>query len=415
MKASLRIYNWNKPLPKKTQLSNHWKHYWCRSRYESFNKAPVSLRNSKLKLATAGFYYNSETKEVSCFYCHLRIAGITQHTNVRFIHILRTPVCPAIRTSEINSTIKLVQNYGFLAIYRKNKQKMQNLKKYPRYRPISEPTSSSSEPTPPHSPPPPPQIKMKTTNDSSTQTTDLSHNKSNLVENNKTTTTQSLPAVPSTRPSISIPSANPNSNHYNSIPSNHNDLRNCRVAIWIYVQFFTLSYYQKNLLTKVVNNEITTTATKMWTALPLDKRTVFLKLATVARNNTQHCAPIYSNTYPPADVAFWRSRHLKLFEASTQATPAIQQLDKFLDHANTFNPTIESTLEKLEILDMKRYNVQIIERNLNMIGLSVDIVQNIWIIKPRELNNNAFLAELFYMNEVSITLQKIDHFRQFYR
>lgn len=157
----------------------------------------------------------------------------------------------------------------------------------------------------------------------------------------------------------------------------------------------------------------------MWSSLPDPKKEIFLTLAKHVRTQPIYKAPVSVHLFPQCDVTYWRAHHLNLYPRISTTTP-IEHLDNFLESEAIFNPAIETILHRLETLDSKRFNTQIIERKLNAIGLRVDVNKGIWIIKPRERNVNDFKAGQFYFDEIdknikqmssSITLPSIPIYR----
>lgn len=78
----------------------------------------------------------------------------------------------------------------------------------------------------------------------------------------------------------------------------------------------------------------------------------------------------------------------------------IEFIDKHLASVHKAHPIVEAILNRLEILDSKRFEVQVMERSFNMVGLKLQLIRNAWIIKPREMNDQSFNGEKFYKGEL---------------
>lgn len=406
--------------PPHLKLWNYFQSY--EHRLESFVHSPIRLMKLRTKLAMAGFYHTHVRDQVSCFHCNTKIEGVKLLIQFTSKHREQSPTCPCLPTL---MRYKPIPKRNRSRTSPRNKHSF-TLPSSPVLRGLLNSSPITTSLTTTKSPTSTQDMQTISANDSpnnnaspSDITTPMqpSINPTNLPSTSTTTTISTETQTNGTSPHV-LAFSDPSivgcfyptwDKAFATIPVNNTDILNNRVARWIYSQLHIICTYHYLLHTPVSASDLSVSAHLAWNGLSEQGRTVFYKLATVARD-FHYSAPISPQPFPPSGIAYWRLRYLHLRNETRQYDHPILRLDRFLASVHLSNPIVESTLLRLEIIDAKRYEVEVIERSLNTVGLRLDFIRNVWIIRPREMNDDFFMGETYFSNELKHNLLCIDAF-----
>lgn len=176
----------------------------------------------------------------------------------------------------------------------------------------------------------------------------------------------------------------------------HND----RVARWLHSQFYIVNHIHFFLDKLHPLHALRSNAIISWFRQPTETQQIFLTLAKLVREHQFYRAPNSQPLMPIADRSVWRSRHLHTRQTIYPSPHPIHQIDEYLESIHEPILQVELTLQTLEILDHKRFHSQVIEHNINTLGLRFTLANDEWNLQVRNPNDNTFAVESFFLKEI---------------
>lgn len=188
-------------------------------------------------------------------------------------------------------------------------------------------------------------------------------------------------------------------------------VKNLRVAKWVYAQYYILqSFKLQEGIPDIPDLELV--AHTSWDLLPHSRRMIYMKLAAVSRYTHYYYHQQSVEILPRTDINTWKLRITRFLNPQLDNEHPLQQIDTYLEQSFHNDSPFNAHLNKLNILEHKRFYAQVIENDLNSIGIKLIIDQNQWVLLLQNSHLNTFMATNYFQELLRQHIQTTIHYLQ---